>query len=347
MRIRSLRVVFAGLLGFAAGIDGWRLQAQLFDHLKAFGGRLELGDPELRTSGVEGPKDVAAGDLDGDGDPDLAASNLDGTVTVYFNGGRGEFKDPIHLRTGTLSLRGLILADLNCDGRLDIAAASPFSGHVSVFLSLGEGKFAGPFALPAWPGARNLIAGDFRGDGKLDLVVAGPENGLRQYRACGEGPLPLAPVVERVADETSHSGRFPRPVYSLRLLRPPGASRDLLVATHAESNLVWVLAADAAGVLKVASRVEVSPRVYSIAVGPLRGRGLDALPELVTAHRDSGKIEVRRGVLDGRGQLGFEHQAYQEILVPGGPRAVEVVDLDQNGWNDLVVVVRNLDVVLT
>src|SRR5439155_21508245 len=35
------------------------------------------------------------------------------------------------------------------------------------------------------------------------------------------------------------------------------------------------------------------------------------------------------------------------ILVPGGPRAIELVDLNGDGWNDVVIVERNFDSILT
>ena len=95
------------------------LRAQLFDSLQAFGSRLDAGDPSVESTwewGKEGPKGLASGDFNGDGLPDIAASNLDGTVTVYLNGADGEFSAPIHLNTGTQTLRDIIVADVTVDG---------------------------------------------------------------------------------------------------------------------------------------------------------------------------------------------------------------------------------------
>src|SRR5215207_2991634 len=59
---------------------------QLFDNLRALGGlRLSVGDPQITLTNrlgdiLDGPKDIAAADLDGDGNADLVASDKDGSV---------------------------------------------------------------------------------------------------------------------------------------------------------------------------------------------------------------------------------------------------------------------------
>src|SRR5438094_46225 len=79
--------------------------AQLFDNLRSLAGtRYLVGDPALSTTNsygeeVEGPKDVAVADLDGDGKPDFAASNKDGSVTVRYGIGDGTFGEAHHLHT--------------------------------------------------------------------------------------------------------------------------------------------------------------------------------------------------------------------------------------------------------
>jgi hypothetical protein len=70
---------------------------------------------------------VATGDLDADGKLDLAVTSDDGfgtgTVSVLLGHGDGRFADPINLDTFYGQLYSPTLADLNGDGKLDLAAA--------------------------------------------------------------------------------------------------------------------------------------------------------------------------------------------------------------------------------
>ena len=67
-------------------------------------------------------------------------------------------------------------------------------------------------------------------------------------------------------------------------------------------------------------------------------------PDLVLASRLDGRVIVRRG---READVPFEARNHQAVFIPGAPRAIRVTDLDADGWNDLVVVLRCLDRVLT
>ena len=63
-------------------------------------------------------------------------------------------------------------ADLNGDGRLDLAIANLDSGNISVLLGNGDGTFRAAANYPAGLNSEYVTVGDFNGDGIADLAVA-------------------------------------------------------------------------------------------------------------------------------------------------------------------------------
>ena len=138
---------------------------------------------------------VATGDYDGDGRPDLVYTALAGeTFPLFRNEGDGLFREAgVASGLNQLTVRhsgwGIVLADLNNDGRLDLFTAN---SHVNdlvehfessvylesnrVFLNVGNGRFrdvsasAGD-AFQRKAAYRGAVAADLDGDGRLDVVT--------------------------------------------------------------------------------------------------------------------------------------------------------------------------------
>lgn len=215
------------------------LRAELFGNLESFTDRIAVGDPLTPAlQSEEGPKGLASADFNGDGRPDLAVGNLDGTITVLMSLGGGRFAPPQHIRTGSLELRNVLAADLNGDGKPDLAAASPMDGRLLVYFGTGSGNFGAATLLPAWIGVRTLAAGDFDGDGVMDLAAAGPGVGVRHFRGTGGGSFENMGDLRRLSPVQPD---LPRPVYAMRTIRSRDGLRDDLLVTHAESPSLWIL----------------------------------------------------------------------------------------------------------
>jgi cysteine-rich repeat protein len=93
---------------------------------------------EEQTLSILGPAAFAAGDIDGDGDQDLAvASDFDGVsshlVIALNEGGDFALQPPLEASAG--NLRGLALADIDGDGALDVAITDQSFGLLLVFFS--------------------------------------------------------------------------------------------------------------------------------------------------------------------------------------------------------------------
>ncbi len=120
---------------------------------------------------------VAAGDVDGDGLPDLYFCSLAGHNALYKNLGNWKFTN-VTAGSGIVcpgdNYRGAVFADINGDGALDLLITTTGTG-VLCFTNDGRGKFSdftGASGLASKHGSVTLALADVDGNGTLDLYVA-------------------------------------------------------------------------------------------------------------------------------------------------------------------------------
>ena len=161
----------------------------LFDNNKDFGGHFIPSSMDLKfsidLSVNAGSGFMNAGDLDGDSRNDLiAVENNNSIVSIFRNSGISgdinatSFAPKLSLGLGSISRGGNIIADLDGDGKLDIAVGTTQTGLAKIALfrntsTPGNLSFAAVQYLAASAYSDgSLHAADIDGDGKAELLSA-------------------------------------------------------------------------------------------------------------------------------------------------------------------------------
>ena len=171
-----------------------------------------------------GLTNLAAGDLNGDGWPDLViTSSYDSYIYVLLNNQHGGFTETKIDSVVNGYLTGptqILLADLNRDGKLDIVAATD-SGLAVVYMGDGKGGFT--YLEQLVPGSASntpsvIAVADVNNDGIPDLVMTqanvgtvaiflGKGNGtFQQPYYVGAGPFPGDILLENLHGQAPTCG---------------------------------------------------------------------------------------------------------------------------------------------
>ena len=167
------------------------------------GGFTQSHTSEFGQSAV---KSIAAGDLNGDGNLDLAlglvpapfSSGQTRRMLILIGNGAGKFTITEDIAT-TSSPVCVLFGDFNHDGKLDLVNVDSFSGDfhdtITIRLGNGTGSFGSPTSFTIASNPQFAAAGDVDMDGNLDLVVA---NG-NVYVTLGDGNGSFGPPTQHVS----------------------------------------------------------------------------------------------------------------------------------------------------
>jgi FG-GAP-like repeat len=241
--------------------------------------------------------------------------------------GGGPAGEPSRFATGTAP-GSVEVADLNGDGKPDLAVANRQSRDVTVLLGNGRGGFTpakgSPF--PAGPEPNDIAFGDLNRDGKLDLAIANhTAKHLTVLLGDGRGgfaPAPGSPFAVAVRPHT-HG-------VAVGDLNGDG-NPDLLTDSWGDDQ-VAILLGDGKGGFRPGPFLKVGKHPYQrVRIADLNGDGRD---DILTTNLEGDSVTVLLG--DGKG--GFQPSAGSPFPCGDSPFFVGVGDLDGDGKPDLAVV---------
>jgi len=218
---------------------------------------------------------VAAGDLDGDGKPDLVAASIDSQSLYVFKNtstpGNISFSLLRTYATG-MNVYAIVMADLDGDGKPELVTANYLSGTFSVFrntTSGGKMAFAAKADVSTGLGPRGIAVADFNGDGKVDLAIANALSNTVQVFAntSASGQITFSAAL------TYNVGSGPYAVAAGDL--DQDGKPDLAVANNGAMTLSIFRNSSSAGSLSFAAKTDYPANAVlsGICIGDLNGDG--------------------------------------------------------------------------
>ena len=215
------------------------------------------------------------GDLDGDGDADIAICIYETyepkALSILLNRGDGSFSQPVVYSVGGILLR-IVGADLDGDGDMDLAVTRRLTqnrpgernhGEIVIFLNEGDGALTQLEAYSVGPGPLAIVSGDFDEDGDADLVVADDyDNTVSVLLNQGDGMF-SDPLVYPVSGEP----------FVLMSEDFTGDEHLDLVIGHILDTNIWLLAGNGDGTFLDEGIYPVSGSIYGLFAGDMDGDG--------------------------------------------------------------------------
>ena len=277
---------------------------------------------------------IAAGDIDGDGKPDIVVSSVvDSKISVFRNtstSGNISFASKVDYATASDPFN-IVIRDFDLDGRPDIAFVNYLSNSVSLYRntgSIGSVSFVAAGSLTPGLLPRSITAADADGDGKPDLAVAAEDNTVSVFRNTGTvGNISFAPkIIYNTASGLS--------AVTFGDLDGDG-KQDLAVAS---SKMGVFRNTGSIGNISFGTRADYSTSAAAtgVSIGDLNG---DGKPDVIVA----GSNTASHLNASTPGTIIFAGQQYLNLFTSGIPFTTEIADLNADGKPDLTSSISSSD----
>jgi len=217
----STSVALAGNMALGDFNGDGKLDYALSSNFLALGnGDGTFQPPKPFASGTTSFTYIVAGDLNGDGRPDIVTVDQFGSsMYIFLNNGNGSFSETT-ISTQTFCYSPVLpaIADVNGDGSPDITLAC-VDGSAPIFLNNGQGSFTYNQTLksPVLTNGALPVVGDLNGDGIPDIgllesntmcIYLGTGGGAfaAPTFGVGTGPAPGLPILANLHGQSSAAG---------------------------------------------------------------------------------------------------------------------------------------------
>ena len=319
----QIRIALRGrrglILGCLTALGAFLLLGTAFAEKAKTSSGVGLSDSDwIMVKGGQGPNQVIATDLDGDGVPDLVMVNSsNNTISVMKTQGNGLISLKAKIATPGLTPYSVAAGRLSGGRYPDLVVANLGSSNLSIFYADGQGGFKPGVQVTTEKAPIFVVTADLDGDGLDDIAVLNMEkdtvtvyfnNTNHDFKPdlvlkAGKSPVFLA------AADVNSDGR-----------------KDLVTANN-EGGSISVFFNNGHRMFAQGMTFETGSGPVALGVADFNG---DGFPDIATANEDAGTVTLLLGQGNGQFKKGNEYSVRH-------PQNIAVADLDGDQKPDVIV----------